>query len=284
VIEVNGMDLDFSIITALTVNKYFRQQYQDKPAILKMIVGGKEIIIPRPNHGLAHGIRQGFLAVDIVKILCAISPRVYSSYSPQTVQIINTLKRASNNDKFFLLKIQFAASFMRTGRRSEISSSQDMKLYCEYERQDCVNFEHHAKEYIGIMYRDIYEIRNYGASILWYNVNNTNMVTITRSNNIDPHILRQIFHTAHLCDLRRINSFNIARIQHNIMIGLGLNTKLASESRIGQQLWNQSGKYLAKSGDRDIVSQRSYQPRFMLLSKSPTELATLLHGVHTAPI
>lgn len=66
----------------------------------------------RPNHGLCHGVRQGLLAVKIAQMI---------------------------NLKCDLYKLQVAASFQRSGRKSEASSAKDHVLYKSYEEQDVKN-------------------------------------------------------------------------------------------------------------------------------------------------
>lgn len=59
------------------------------------------------------GLRQGFLALDILKLLDA------SIASPEAQKLVEWYRKKKQT-KHFLAKVQFTASCQRTGRRSEI--------------------------------------------------------------------------------------------------------------------------------------------------------------------
>ncbi len=41
------------------INKHFGEQYEDGPQSITRNISGTELTVPRPNHGLSHGMNQG---------------------------------------------------------------------------------------------------------------------------------------------------------------------------------------------------------------------------------
>lgn len=71
--------------------------------------------IYRPNHGLLHGLRQGFLALKIIDIL---------TREATTTSAIHEL----NNKTDFRFRLQAIASFQRSGRLSETKRDNDADM------------------------------------------------------------------------------------------------------------------------------------------------------------
>ena len=84
--------------------KYFEQPYQDEQYDTSRIINNIMYIVHRPNHGVAHSIRQGFLARDIVYLLAS-----------HNKWLLNELQ----SDKHFKIKLAILASFQRSGRQSD---------------------------------------------------------------------------------------------------------------------------------------------------------------------
>ena len=245
---------------ACAVNKYYSRPYRDEDHSSSWIVNGKKIIVNRPNHGLAHGIRQGLLAVRLCRLL--VSDFEYTGFGNK---LRKWLQKQYNRDKFFLQKVECVAAFMRTGRESEIASTENPKLYREYERNSCQHFIEYAK--LQNIYACNEEICNWSQCIPWED-----------SNNKDIRYIQRILRAAHLLDLRRINRFNIARIKSNVYKELFASTENLG-MKIIETMWKQEGLYLEASGDRDVVSQKGYSNKFAVLSSNPEQLVDALYDV-----
>lgn len=220
---------------------YFCSRYSDKDESITLCCDkcwGKHTV-NRPNHGLCHSVRQGLLAVKIAKMI---------------------------NLTCDLYKLQVAASFQRSGRQSEISSTNDPILYKSYEEQDvrnCLSFldeiEYGTRELIPWSDRDASaEAITYAEAIRW---------------DSDSDIAK-VLHAAHHLDLRRIPSFDEKRIKQNVRDLLPI-----TETQL-QELWSYSGRLLHASGDRCLCCQKkSYSPIFARLSNRPKELVSVLVAV-----
>ena len=228
------------------INKYFSKQYKDKPDRLKI----QGLTLSRPNHSLAHGMRQGFLSVNIVRYMIKYKSCIIND---------NFYKWISRIDKNDLIRIQFCASFMRSGRQSEVSSSENPKLYNKYQKNDVKNFKRHSDLYFN---ED--EKEYYSKSLLW---------------DSDTY-LGKIFRTAHRMDLRRMNKFDKYTIFKNIRKDL---KKLFTNDRLNhfiRTIWSMSGTYLRCTGDRDLETQRPYQLKLIKLCYNPSSLARVLYDVY----
>jgi hypothetical protein len=198
-----------------TIESYFGKQYEDAP---NSYVDRGGIRVYRPNHGIAHSLRQAFLTRDI--IIALQNCNEYKSWINQELQ-----------DDNFVIKMMITASFQRSGRQSECSS--DSVKYYEYERKDVEN----ALNFM--LNSDIFshdEAKLYSSSIPWSNNNNNN--------------ISKIIHVAHLLDLRRIVGFDMQRIKKQISDMLC--------PCIFDELWNKSGEYLSITGDRDMMTSKKY--------------------------
>lgn len=195
----------------------------------------------RPNHGLAHSVRQGLLALDVLTELTS-----------NNLEISNWVRQNLKQDKFFASKIQFVSCFQRSGRDSEISESLFSDLYHIYENRDKIFFTENAidKKIFSI---DLEQYRN---ALSWNNQNN----------------IARVIHSAHLLDLRRMPHWDRNRIEHDIIEQIGI------DSIAVERLWLLSGKYLHATGDREI-NKEYYSDRFFELSNNPELLANTLREV-----
>ncbi len=231
----------------------------------KRRIQGNIYIVERANHGLAHGLRQGALAKDILNLL------VHYSFDDVS-GIVQWARRKMELDPQWIEKVQMAASFQRSGRQRECSSQSHPDLYKKYELQDMVNFKNAVQE--DPLFSDEFERVILGEAILWSNPGSLDENEIE-----DLKYLRRILHAAHTLDLRRMLFFDAKRIQKDAMDQLfGGLLPLQVES-IEEQLWERSGAYLEVTGDRDLVSQRDYQDSFFTLNRSPEDMVDAINSV-----
>jgi len=249
------------------VRPYFLSPYtQGTPhdKITRMI-NGEFYSVERANHGLAHGLRQGALAKDVFTLLLD-HPISDSS------GIVNWARRKMQSDPHWIQKIEMAASFQRSGRQSECSSTSHPDLYKKYEMQDAIYFRDHAQS--SSLFSSDAERRIFEEAILW-----SNRGTLDENENEDLKYLRRILHAAHTLDLRRMLSFDPKRIQKDAMDQLfGGDLPLEVES-FKQLLWDRSGKYLHATGDRDVVTGRYYQNQFFVLNRNPEKLVRTICNI-----
>lgn len=92
--------------------------YGDKPAPLKDT--NRNVLIHRPNHGLAHAMRQRYLVHDILDVIIRGKSR-----------LTDFVERKIETDRLFVRKLEVAAAFQRVGRESEAGSDQ-RELYRRY--------------------------------------------------------------------------------------------------------------------------------------------------------
>lgn len=206
---------------ASQTSKYFCTKYRDRDASIQLRCDKcwSTHVVHRPNHGLCHGVRQGLLAVRIAQMI---------------------------NLDCDLDKLQAAASFQRSGRQSEISSSKDPVLYNQYEEQDVKNFLAFLPD------------QEYAHAMRW-------------EANTD---IAKVLHAAHHLDLRRIPSFDEKRIKQNIRDLLSI-----TETQL-DELWRYSGRLLHATGDCCLCCQKtSYSPIFTRLSNCPKDLVTVLVNI-----
>jgi len=220
--------------------RYFQRPYEDDEylSVIKKKIDDKYYKVYRPNHGLAHSLRQGFLVRDIVKLIKN-----------------DWLSEEINLDKNFIIKLAILSSSQRSGRQSEVSSSENPSLYTKYENDDVNNMIYVMKN--NIYFKD--EIELWSSALKWDVFNKCDKVKR----------ISNLIKAAHLLDLRRIPGFDVDRIKYNISELLDI----TPNSDIMTILWNQSGKYLNISGDRDLVTNKNYwSDRFFILHQNPTKL------------
>jgi len=283
--------------------KYFAHK-KDKNIITRKITFGKgrkkqeEILtVHRKRHGLAHSMRQAFIAVDVVKAFAEIGDEQENYFNHREADNCAIwATRMMKEDPLFLTKIHFASAFQRTGRESETSGhggADQLALYESYLRKDGDNFEEYAKNHVGpdLLFKSDEELKMYkqalipAINIVWSDNHEKNMELFS---------LRKIFSLAHMLDLRRCPHLNVAydiafddcfaQYDQN---GVLLSTK--PERTVVRQdfvnaLWSRTGDYIAVTGDRDqVTKQKRFRDRFFILSNRPSELANTLMTVSRQP-
>ena len=178
----------------------------------------------------------------------------------------------------FLAKLEMAASFQRSGRQKECSSSSDPDLYKKYELQDTINFKQAAAA--SKIFKTEAEIELFKEAIFW-----SNPGTLDETKHPDAKYLRCILHAAHTLDLRRIPAFNEARIKKDCLDQLFdlKATSLRSDlsKKLTDLLWERSGQYLQATGDRDLVSGRWLQDAFFIQTRNPIQMVQSIHQTRT---
>lgn len=288
-LEVSNDPEIWSATTAHHVNRHFRNEYKDdrlvfkvKPGqsknIIKREINGKLYQVNRKRHGLPHGMRQGFLAVDIATALKGMPFDHFSSQKGKDFRdwIVNKV----DHDPLFLQKLEMTAAFQRTGRESEAGFDDYPELYKNYERSDARNFETYAKKFIGrnSLFKNEFEMSVYKESLL-HKTANEGKVNVKK--NEDLQYLRDLLQITHMLDLRRVPSFSPAMIQDvvfSILFGKPVGSAYREKNFV-QNLWIRTGEYLAATGDRDSALNKSnFSDRFFVLSNQPGRLAQALHS------
>jgi hypothetical protein len=248
------------------VEKYFLAKYQDNPSTEKRKIAGQEYVVERPNHGLAHSLRQGALAKDIFNLLVKYLAQDSSG-------ICDWALKKKQSDPEWIKKIEMAASFQRSGRQKECRSIDDPVSYNRYETQDAKNFTQDAKA--CDLFENDFERSIFAEAILWSVKGELNEDKIK-----DLKYLRRILHAAHTLDLRRMHSFDGERIRNDAMEQLfGKESNFPYIETFKQLLWNRSGDYLSATGDRDLVDVRGYQDKFFLQSHDPCQLVNAIYDI-----
>jgi len=228
-------------------------------------------VVERYNHGLAHGLRQGALAKDILEALVCLNES-----KDQGVKDFYAWASERIQDKNFIKKLELASAFQRSGRQSEVSSAANLELYKKFERQDALNFRIAAQK-TGL-FKDLQEIKIFEEAILWSNKGELDENQLT-----DLKYIRRILHCAHTFDLRRLTSFCGNRIQQDAMDQLfGKRVDLSDGSpyeKLSTVLWKRSGEYLKATGDRDLVDKRPLENSFFTQSKHPIRLVLAIEAV-----
>jgi len=225
--------------------EYFQRPYEDSDYLSIIIAKINDIYytVYKPNHGLAHSLRQGFLVRDIIKLLTS-----------KNLWLINEIEK----DNMFPIKVAILSSFQRSGRQSEISSSSDPLLYEKYENDDIKNFSYKMSSTPNPYFANS-EINLWASALKWDCKNELHTI----------QEISKLIKAAHLLDLRRIPSFDPVRIKYEVSELLDI----TPNSDVMDILWNQSGKYLNICGDRDLViNKRDWSDRFFVLHQNPNKL------------
>lgn len=278
------LDADkWSAKLSLEVNKHFKNEYEDDKNIFKhkkniniihREIDKKKYTVNRKRHGLAHGVKQGFLAVDIVKAL-------QSSYKKSTsyfnIKRGNDLMKWVNTklkqDPFFIQKVELVSVFQRTGRESEASSTDYPELYKKYKQADASNFAKFAKQYVGYnnLFKNNSELKIYIKALKGGSFND--------ESNKDLFYLQRLCGAAHMFDLRRVPTFDKDEIYRELSGILFNSLKITpKETNFIDKLWSRAGEYNEATGDRDLVTKRGrFRDRFFILSNDPKQLSEVLH-------
>lgn len=245
------------------------------------IIKGSSYTVERYNHGLAHGLRQGALAKDIVRLLAKMKKEGHVFGHPQSNDLLNWVqeKMKGANPNNFIKKIEIAAAFQRSGRQNECSSATDLAKYKKYEMQDTLNFRASASKSKLFTKDTAIPLQVFEEAILW-----SNKGTLDEATNRDLKYIRRILHAAHTFDLRRITAFDADRIQQdalNQLFGSTVNIPIqGGYQRITQGLWKRSGDYLYATGDRDAThNNNKLHDKFFLQSNKPSKMVKAIHRV-----
>lgn len=189
--------------------------------------------VPRPNHSLHHGIRQGFLALDICTIF---SNGCYGWLSDEL--------RKCQGDYFY---IQALSSFQRSGRESEHSSSERPDLNIHYRKRDRANFDSWASS----------SLEKYDSSTL--EEDNRSMIG-------------RIVKAAHQLDLQRIPCFSKERIYSCVsdLLFVRYNNEVAKR-KVFEELWKRSKEYCRVTGDKG-EGRCQYSHHFVDMYKEPEKM------------
>jgi hypothetical protein len=259
------------------VSPYFLSKYTNGSPldVQKRQINGVWHIVERFNHGLAHGLRQGALAKDILDLLA--QTRIESA-NPNINGFLNWVAQKQAEGPSFLAKLEMASSFQRSGRQKEFPSSANPELYKQYELQDAVNFKKAA--ILSKTFKNDSEIELFKEAILW-----SNRGVLNENDHPDLKYLRCIIHAAHTLDLRRIPVFNEAKIKKDALDQLfdGKADCLppALLKKMTDQLWNRSGQYLKATGDRDLVGGRKLSDDFFIQTKNPLLMVKAIHQIRS---
>jgi hypothetical protein len=255
-------------------------------------INGVKYKVFRRKHSLAHGVRQGFLVIDIVDACIGMkkSPLLHE----EIINLVDWIEKKHATDPNFIEKIAFAASFQRTGRESEANSSSES--YNEYERRDAANFLEMAST-DGNPFDSDEDRKLYAESILCATAHEG---TIDPNMNADLSNLRDIINAAHLLDLRRIVHFDGDRIKAKTAEELFGGDVIAEEpwsivdknvKNIIDFLWSRVGEYLEATGETDLVKQGNqkyknradaYGNNFFILNNNPEQLVDALYQAREA--
>lgn len=265
------------------VKPYFLAPYKEGRSKDQKItqINGSSYTVERYNHGLAHGLRQGALAKDIVQLLARLKKEGHVFGYQESNDLLAWVREkiTGTNPNNFIKKIEMAAAFQRSGRQSECSSAADLDKYKKYEMQDTVNFRSAAsKSKLFAKDREI-PLQVFEEAILW-----SNKGTLDENVNRDLKYIRRILHAAHTLDLRRIPKFDGKRIKQdalNQLFGSTVNVPMTGGyKRITKSLWKRSGTYLHATGDRDLVhGRKELHDKFFLQSNHPSKMVKAIHRV-----
>lgn len=134
---LNSMNptLDWLQNCILLANQHFKTPYKDKASFI--IIQGKKV--NRPNHGILHASRIMLYTIRIIHGLAQQSCAEISYSGLQNSEGRNLVRWVISKlivDSKFIHKMALTAIFQRSGRQSEISSSENPNLYNSYEQED----------------------------------------------------------------------------------------------------------------------------------------------------
>lgn len=232
-------------------SKFFLRPYEDSNnmSIMQREIDGITYTIYRPNHGLAHSMRQGFLAKDIIYLLM---DRGYP--------ISKWINEQLDSDKYFVMKVFIISTFQRSGRQSEVSSKYAPELYKQYQDMDMMNFKTTAIEsnlFNGI-FKCMCEVERWSNTLRWE----------------DTSYLSMILKGSHTLDLRRIPKFDTVKIKRETK------TLLCICDCDVSTLWERSNKYITATGDRNSEPiKKDWSDKFFILQQNIDNLYESLINV-----
>lgn len=272
----------WSMMVADAVNVYFKEPYQEaqnKNASFYALQCSADTVVYRPNHSLAHGLRQAFLAVDIA---LAFKNAQAQGLGDASHSLLKWIQDKVNHDPNFLKKIEFANAFQRTGRQSEASRSDNKERYEAYLMADQSNFLTKVQELglVGKIFKEE-EVNVFKEAI-------TKVFTEKDPKSPeDVYFLSKIFYVAHLLDLRRLPHFSKEQILKNISKQLfGTENPNTREKQLLDKLWARTGDYLDATGDRDMEDPQKNtwkKELFCAQAHNPELMVNALHLARSKP-
>lgn len=269
-IKTNPKDLHpffwFPSVTQL-INPYYSSKYLTHDNSVTDKTFGTNITVNRSNHGLAHGWRQGFLVFDIIAILNMEKNAQLCGDKSLGSWVQNALKK----DPLFKYKMQFAATFMRIGRESEVGS--DHPDYQKQKIADVQIFWNVAKHLIGSLFKDKGEPMSFAKAIC----GKYQSAKLTD----DEYMMKRIFDAAHSLDLRRlfVNKEQDTKYYYPESIAYSLygeqNKNNHHALKIVDKLYDRAALYLQATGDERFL-KNYFVKKFFTQSKEPEQMTKAL--------
>lgn len=247
--DVSNLEEEFNLMwnKALANNLavHFCMPYGDIPSKIATFIGAQPYIVERPNHGLAFAVMQGYLTVDLIMYLI----------NNSTSELATWVKQEVEKDPAFIYCLQLLSAYQRSGRASEVKSSENPQLYSEYINNDRLIFENDTPKYASLLN---------GADLSQYLLYPLKYESL--------HNIERILYLAHYSCLRRIPHFDKSIICENML-------QITNDEKLINYLWDRSGIYLEATGDRDLeYDRKDYADRFYILSNDPVHLAETLYN------
>lgn len=281
---VDPSKLSWALLTSTAVNQFFSKPYKAEfpTSTYYSLKLDNERMVYRPNHSLAHGMRQTYLAIDLTLMFKYAKKE---NFHNRGQELCAWIQQQFQQDPNFLRKIFFTNAFQRTGRESEIGREDNRSSYEKYLLADQQNFLMKVKELgldNGNLFKDQNEIYIYKEAL------------VRKFNNYDPSFpievffLSKVMYSAHLLDLRRISSFDKSIILQNIstqLFGINQLDKLnETENSLLMRAWKNAGSYLKATGDRDMEGQSDWDKElFYAQAQDPEKLVIALELTRSAP-
>jgi hypothetical protein len=284
------------------VNQYFGKPYTDlgerEKEKVSEVINNQSVTIYRPRHGLAHGMRQAFLAIDIVTVLNKIDAQ-NTPLSNEGKALVEWVQRKFKEDPHFIEKIEMLSAFQRTGRKSEATESKSKNLFFGYLVADAVNFKKFAEKHKGTLFASDTEIKIYynafiptPDSDLFKDATIRNRITslvnhyklnnqLTNAELVDVKQLNKILLASHWYDLKRLPAYQAENKKDacNMLFG-EKEPKDNIIMNVCNNLWERSGEYLDATGDKNFnmnqTIRKEYATKFYILSKDPKALVDAL--------
>lgn len=255
----------------LTASETYNREYADPVAKgeprrkMTRQINGLLYQVNRYNHGLAHGVRQAFLAKKIVTEL----RRLNTTKN----ELVTWLKQ--QDEQMFIEKVKRLALYYRIGRENEFSPSNgtddEKARFDKNMHTGAALFKTMASK--SGMFDDEQDIDNFATALFHYEFKRQE-----KSFEGDTRFIDQIVYAAHILDLRRVNaSWNQPPegpewAHTEISEILGFHGKVLP---VIKTLTEYSGKLLLLTGDRDAWRRRgwlsddfffqAYSPELMLI-------------------
>lgn len=258
-------------------------------------IQGVKYSVPRPNHGLAHGLRQGFLAVDILTALSNFDVTLLNEddVSPEAEVLIRYVKELLKEPGYKTLEeFQAVASFMKSGRIDEADGTSTYRTALQ---RDAVNFYKFAQKHPRIFSE--FMRRVYALTLLW-GENPSNDLKV-----LDPHVedvvetfpddivfFRNLTLAAHRFDLGRLPTLSyILDNKRSACLAIFNNDPNLSEKsykdfpsiiqNMCDNLWERAREYLIATGDHhydDNGNWKGHDDKFFLLAANPHQMVDAL--------